>query len=99
MPARRRTGRKCCGATRTSPPSWPPSSPTRPRWLWGTGGTVRAWALTPDPRPAGDLVWLTQVLAGQRLDGLSGGLVPLEAVRLKDAWPRLRALGPRDPAP
>jgi serine/threonine protein kinase len=40
-----------------------------------------------------------QVLAGQRLDDLSGGLVPLEAGRLKDAWPRLRALCPCGPAP
>jgi eukaryotic-like serine/threonine-protein kinase len=58
-----------------------------------------AWDLTPDPRPADDLVRLTQLLAGQTVDSQSGGFEPIEPARLRDAWPRLRAIYPQQFAP
>jgi WD40 repeat protein len=57
-------------------------------------GYVYAWDLTPDPRPADDLVCLTQLLAGHAVDRQSGGFEPIEATRLRDTWPRLRAMCP-----
>jgi WD40 repeat protein len=62
-------------------------------------GYVYAWDLTPDPRPADDLVRLTQLLAGQAVDSPSGGLEPIEPARLRDTWPRLRALYPQEFTP
>jgi WD40 repeat protein len=53
------------------------------------GGCV--WDLSPEARPVEDLVRLTQLLSGQALDGLSGGLEPLEQASLREAWPGLRA--------
>jgi WD40 repeat protein len=57
---------------------------------------VHGWDLTPDPRPAEDLVLLMQALAGQTVDGQSGGFEPIELARLRSIWPRLRAMYPQE---
>jgi hypothetical protein len=46
-----------------------------------------------------DLVRLTHLLSGQVLDGQSGGLEPVEASRLRDAWAGLRARYPQEFTP
>jgi WD40 repeat protein len=63
------------------------------------GGAAWVWDLSPDDRPVDDLVSLTQILAGQAVDGASGGLVPLELGSLRNAWPGLRAKYPREFGP
>jgi WD40 repeat protein len=65
----------------------------------GESGTGAVWDLSPDMRPANDLLNLTRVLSGQELDGQSGSLVPIETTGLKDNWPRLRSAYPADFAP
>jgi WD40 repeat protein len=57
--------------------------------------TWRAWDLHPDDRPAADLVLLTQLLAGYRLDA-ADGLVLLDAETLGTIWQTLRARYPDD---
>jgi hypothetical protein len=44
---------------------------------------VYTWDLTPDPRPADDLVRLTQLLAGHAVDSQSGGFEPIEPALLR----------------
>jgi hypothetical protein len=65
----------------------------------GRGGAGSVWDLSADARPVDDLVRLTHLLSGQVLDGQSGGLEPVEASRLRDAWPGLRARYPQEFTP
>ncbi len=62
----------------------------------GRNGAAWVWDLSPDGRPVDDLLSLTQILAGQAVDGSSGGLVPLEPGNLRDTWPGLRARYPQE---
>jgi WD40 repeat protein len=62
-------------------------------------GSGYVWDLAPDTRPVQDLVRLTQLLAGQAVDGQSGGFEPLEPSRLRDVWPQLRATYPQEFTP
>jgi len=57
---------------------------------------VYAWDLTPDSRPADNLVRLIQVITGQAVDSQSGGFEPIESARLRVTWPRLRATYPQE---
>jgi len=52
--------------------------------------------LTPDQRPADDLVRLTQLLGGHVVDAQSGGFTPIAPAQLRSTWPRLRAMYPHD---
>ncbi len=55
----------------------------------------RALDLTPDPRPAGDLVKLAQLYSGQRLDA-QGGITRLGAKELQALWHELSAKYPKE---
>ena len=57
---------------------------TPSRVLFPAAGTW-AWDLPSDGRPAAELVKLTQVLSGRRMDGASG-LVPLDRTELRALW-------------
>jgi len=46
---------------------------------------IWAWEPRMDPRPAGDLVAITQLLSGRRMAGASG-LVPLDREQLHNLW-------------
>ena len=61
----------------------------------GEDGAARVWDVSADPRPAGDLRLLAQLLTGQRFDQ-AGGAVFLQAEELEDAWRKLRAKYPHD---
>ena len=61
--------------------------------------TGAVWDLSPDTRPADDLIRLTRLLSGQMLDARSGGFEPLEAASLRETWPKLRASYPQEFAP
>jgi WD40 repeat protein/tRNA A-37 threonylcarbamoyl transferase component Bud32 len=61
----------------------------------GEGQSERAWDLHPDDRPLDDLRQLTGLLWGNQLDA-TGGVTPLDAGAVKDAWQRLRSKYPRD---
>jgi WD40 repeat protein len=52
-------------------------------------GEARVWDLTPNKRPAADLLLLACVLANRKV-GDSGGLEPLTPQELRDAWQTLR---------
>ena len=53
-------------------------------------GTARLWDLHPDDRPIEDLVLLSQVLCGHRIDATGASLVPVDPLALRDAWQDLR---------
>jgi WD40 repeat protein/tetratricopeptide (TPR) repeat protein len=59
------------------------------------GGQMQVWDISPDDRPAEDLVLLAQLLSGHGIDD-SGALVPLDAKTLRGHWERLRGKYPRD---
>jgi tetratricopeptide (TPR) repeat protein len=65
------------------------------RVVGADGITWRLWDLHSDDRPAADLVLLTQLLAGYRLDA-ADGLVLLDAETLGTIWQTLRAKYPDD---
>jgi WD40 repeat protein len=54
----------------------------------GVDGMVKVWKLEPDNRPLDDLRMLAELLAGRRVDDVSG-LVPLSAAELKSRWDHL----------
>jgi WD40 repeat protein/tetratricopeptide (TPR) repeat protein len=58
-------------------------------------GAARVWDLPHDPRPPEELALLAQVLAGRRLDD-TGGLIPLGAAALAEAWPVARQQAPAE---
>jgi hypothetical protein len=60
----------------------------RVRWTC-RDGTAGSLELKPDDRPVDELLLLTRVLAGSRVDA-DRGLVPLEPERLRQAWQRLK---------
>jgi len=62
----------------------------------GSHDYVYAWDLTPDSRPADDLVRLIQLITGQAVDSQSGGFEPIEPARLRATWPRLRSKYPQE---
>ncbi len=53
----------------------------------------RTWDLTPDPRPAGDLVKLAQLHTQHRFDP-GGGMLPLTGQELHALWQELRGKYP-----
>jgi tetratricopeptide (TPR) repeat protein len=55
--------------------------------------TARVWDISPDDRPAEDLVSLARLLSGHRIDDV-GGFVPLTSNALGDLWATLRAKYP-----
>jgi WD40 repeat protein len=59
-------------------------------------GDGRVWDLTPDERPAADLVYLTELLAGQSLDGKSGTFEPVAATNLRNTWLEIRDRYPHE---
>ena len=48
-------------------------------------GEIRTWEVTPDPRPAADLVRLAELLSARRLDD-AGGTVPLTPEEWAERW-------------
>jgi WD40 repeat protein/serine/threonine protein kinase len=86
-----------------SPPLWHEGevfgvsfSPTgRTLLTYSQDGTARLWDLIPDDRPAADLVLLTQLLAGQRLDAY-GALERLSPADQVAALTQLRAKYPAE---
>jgi eukaryotic-like serine/threonine-protein kinase len=65
-------------------------------WLRGKSGAVRTWDLTSDDRPLADLLRLTELLSGQRLNRDSGGFEHVAMVDLRRHWPTLRTRYPQD---
>jgi hypothetical protein len=59
------------------------------------GKTARVWDLTPDDRPAEDLLALAQLWSGRRIDP-AGALVPLTAEEIAQTWQKLRPRYPQD---
>ena len=55
----------------------------------------RSWNLTPDQRPADDLVKLTQLYTQHRLDA-QGGSVPLSKQEMQTLWDELRGKYPAE---
>jgi WD40 repeat protein/tetratricopeptide (TPR) repeat protein len=58
--------------------------------------TVRAYDVSPDPRPVEKLRALAHALAGARIDE-TGGYVPLEWEEYRKAWEEVRSHGPPSP--
>jgi WD40 repeat protein len=58
-------------------------------------GRAQVWDVSPDERPTADLVRLTQLFHGHRLDQY-GGLVPLNPEELHSLWQELRTKYPAD---
>lgn len=58
-------------------------------------GSSREYDLTPDARPVADLLDLSHLFAGHRVEG-GRGLVPIAAEQLRQAWHRLRDRYPHD---
>ena len=54
-----------------------------------SAGVVRFWDISPDPRPAADLLLLTELLHGHRLDP-QGVLVPLSVAELQSGLRNLK---------
>ena len=67
------------------PGGWPTAENGSP----SSGTNTWAWDWRGDDRPVEDLVRLTQLLSGRRMDGVSG-VVPLDRAQLKDIWERLK---------
>src|SRR5262249_28090968 len=70
-----------------------------------SGQRARVWALSPDRVSSdADFARLADLLAGARMSGASGKLVPIEGQQFRDAWrevrrsPLLSGVSPR-PAP
>ena len=57
------------------------------------GGQLVTLDLSPDPRPADDLLALAELLAARRVDP-TGAVVPMEKDALLGAWKNLRAKYP-----
>jgi WD40 repeat protein len=57
--------------------------------------TARVWDVSDDPRPAGDLVSLVQLLSGHRLDN-TGAVVPLSGEDVQALWDDLHQRYPAD---
>ncbi|WP_261341226.1 WD40 repeat domain-containing serine/threonine-protein kinase [Fimbriiglobus ruber] len=57
--------------------------------------TARVWDVTPDDRPAADLVNLAQLLSASRLDD-TGAVISLEAGEVTRRWADLRARYPAE---
>jgi WD40 repeat protein len=71
-------------------------SPDGARVVTANGdGTARVWDLAPDDRPAADLVGLSELLSGHRIDD-TGAAVPLPADELARLWADLRARYPAE---
>jgi tetratricopeptide (TPR) repeat protein len=58
---------------------------------------VRAYDLTPDPRPVAELRALARALAGGRVDD-TGGYVPMDWEEYGAVWQEVRSRGPTPPA-
>ena len=58
-------------------------------------GTVSAWDISPEDRPTPDIVGLTHLLSGHRIEG-TGAAVPLPAEELTGLWAELRTRYPAD---
>jgi WD40 repeat protein len=66
------------------------------RWVLTTSRhTARLWDLSPDSRPAADLIRRAQILRAGRIDQ-TGGYELLTIAEIRDAWQTLRTKYPQD---
>jgi tetratricopeptide (TPR) repeat protein len=65
-------------------------APDGVRVMTAAGEQLAIWDLVPEERPLDDLLRLSEVLSGLRIDE-TGGLVPVEAERFERAWQALQA--------
>src|SRR5207253_34816 len=64
------------------------------RLLLIANGRIWGYDLTPDPRDAGELMRLAELLAGRRIDETGAALMPLDSTTLRASWETLAAKYP-----
>jgi tetratricopeptide (TPR) repeat protein len=75
------------------------SSDGRRVLTYGRGDPVRIRDLLPEGRSVEELLLLSELLAGRRIDSKGGGLAPVGVERLRSAWQALRARPGPGPGP